>query len=399
MNIVLKNIDEKTKNFRISKNQKQTIENTKKFCKKYSIKIIDNRIDYLTLKIWVKNSNTINLENYLSLVYDYETIQNKQNKIEHLQNINISDKFYIINNWLAFWNQKKIYSIYDKDKNKIAQLILKNESNLKKNRNVINSLEFKWLFFKCYKEYLQDFFLFFWISTKDKDIIKRIDYCIDLQWIEVFELLEYLKDIYKKSKNVNSLTATDKKILQENNSDITYWRAITYKNFFSNYNDLKIYDKILDILENYKNRKVNWKNPYADYLSSDFPITRIELKKKKFTNLTDNSIKWVFQNIESLFFDYLLRFFVINLSFYIWINNTLNWKKVFLAKEQKSKSLFHSITMALAYLNNIKELAWENELYKFLYKNFPELENIKPIDLIDEIWLSDFFTWISDDLL
>ncbi|MDR3150421.1 MAG: hypothetical protein LBU14_02110 [Candidatus Peribacteria bacterium] len=46
------------------------------------------------------------------------------------------------------------------------------------------------------------------------------------------------------------------------------------------------------------------------------PITRIEYKKHKFSNLYDNSIDWLFDNIEKLFFDYLLRFFNLDLSLY-----------------------------------------------------------------------------------
>jgi hypothetical protein len=70
------------------------------------------------------------------------------------------------------------------------------------------------------------------------------------------------------------------------------------------------------VLDQHKKTKINGENPYKDYLNSNVPITRNELSKKKFDNLRNNSINWIFDNIESLFFDYLLWFFEIDLSLY-----------------------------------------------------------------------------------
>ncbi len=55
--------------------------------------------------------------------------------------------------------------------------------------------------------------------------------------------------------------------------------------------------------------------------------------------------------------------------------------------------------MAQSYLNNIKDLQSSEFLYKFIYKIYPELENIKPLDLASILELSDFFSWFSDDVI
>lgn len=326
MNVVLKNIQEKIKKNKLTKIQKNLLKNTEKFCKKYDVKIIYQNIDFINVKILEKNKNLKIIEENIKTVYPYWDLLDSKIEMKKLyNNLVLFDKFILVFSWFAFSNQKKIYNIYDEDKNKIWQITLKNQIKLKSNNNVIDSLELSWLFFKCYESYFLEFLEYFWISLEKNWILKRLDYCIDIQWLEVFELLEFLKNIHKNTKNVNSITATDKKAILENNVDFKYWKQEIYKNFFSEHNDLKIYDKILDILENYLKRKVNGKNPYQDYLDSDLPIVRIELKKKKFKNLTDNSIKWVFQNIEALFFDYLKRYFDIDLSLYLrsWKNSKL----------------------------------------------------------------------------
>lgn len=386
MNIISKKVEEKLNKNRLLDEQKKRLKNTVKFSKNFDIKIIYSKIDWVTLKITNLNQNLSYIKENIKIIHTFDYIFDKNTDITKLHNTKIIfNKFIIVFAWLTFWNQKLLYDIYDFSKNKIWQIVFKNEINIKTNKNVINSLQLSWLFFKCYDEHFLELLNYFWISDTKQDIIKRIDYCIDIKWIEVFEILQYLKQIHKKSKSHYWLTATDKKILLKNkNSDLKYWTQEIYKKFSSEHNTLVIYDKILDILDNYFKRKVNWINPYQSYLDSDLPILRIEYRKTKFKNLTDNSISWVFQNIEALFFDYLLRYFDIDLSLYQWVDKTLNWKKIFLAKEEKSKKFYHSLTMFLAYANNLKEMVWENEFYKIIFKNFPNIESTNSLKLLDE---------------
>lgn len=62
MNIVLKNIHKILEEKRLTKIQKNTLEKTKKFAKKYDIKIIDSRVNFLTIKILNLNKNLENIK-------------------------------------------------------------------------------------------------------------------------------------------------------------------------------------------------------------------------------------------------------------------------------------------------------------------------------------------------
>lgn len=364
------------------------------FSKQYNIKIIYQNIDFIRIKL-LDDNFLLKIEDKLKVVYTYQDIFENKTDFTKLQNISLFDnKFFIFFSWLTFWNQKLLYDIYDYDKNKIWQIVIKNPKHRKIWKNVINSLELSWLFFKCYEDYFFSFLEYFKIDLHQKDILKRLDYCIDIKWIEVPEILNFIKPVYKKSKSVNWLTHTDKKKMSELTTDLKFWRTETFINFFNSLNDLKIYDKILDLVDNYMKRKVDWKNPYQDYLDSDLPILRIELKKKweAFANIEDNSIEFILDHIQELFFDYLKRYFYIDFSLYENEDSiSLNWKKIYLAKQEKQKKILHSFIMAQAYLKNIEDYTSKNELYKFLLELYPDIpEKANSLELLDEFDVYDY---------
>jgi hypothetical protein len=416
MNLITKRVDEKLAKWKLIKSKKIVLENTKKFAKKFNVNLVYSKIDFLTLRI-EKNNFIQDLELSVYKSYSYQDLYDKDIDFNCLYWIKkVLDKFYIIYTGLAFGNQKKVYSVFDFEKNKIWQIVLRNESEIKANKNVVNEIEFKGLFFKCYDDFLDSWLVLLSIEKTKLNIVKRLDFCVDFAWIEVFELLRYIKLLSKKSKVVNALTGLTKKNIldylaknqsKSNISDlekqtwlkIKYWTKETYIKYSSNDNDLKIYDKILDVIDQHKTSKINWVNPYLDYLNSNVPITRIEYKKKNFKNLYDNSLNRLFQNIESLFFDYLLRFFNVDFSFYKWVDITLNWKKSFLAKEKKQKNLYHSMIMAQAYLRNIDDIAWKEVRQRFLLKIFPDMENLNFLDLITSFELQNYFMWFNDTLI
>jgi len=387
---------------------------TYNFSRKNNIKIIYKNLDFLTVKLNRDINILKEIENTLTQIYIWDDIYlNTDINLIYNKKI-IFDRFFIIYAWNVYWWQKQLYNIYDFEKNKVWQVVLKNLSSRKNNKNIINSLELSWLFFKCYyKKYFDDFLKLFEINKNQQNIVKRLDYCVDFKWIEVFEYLPFLKDINKISKvrkwftwldykQVMDLKEVDfYKKLKNGSIEIKHWNQQTYIRYSNVRNDLKIYDKVLRVLDEIVKKKVKvyWENPYKDYFHSDLPITRFEIKKKNFIWLWDNSLNFYLDNIESLFFDYLLNYFEINLSYYVWENISLNWKKLYLAKEEKQKNIYHSFMMARAYLSNIKEYTWDKTLYKFLFKEYPELEKIKPLELIDPIEFSDYFNWISDELI
>lgn len=408
----IKELKKNLSNFKTKKSKIEYIENIKNkkkklhyftylnFYEKHKIKIIYQNIDYLTIKI-EKNENLYKKLNSLPQYNHQEIKQNNINikNIFHYKMLN----YYIINLWIIFNWQKHIYWIYDSDNNKIWSITYIDENIKKNNHNVINTIELTWLFFKCYKNDLDNIFNFLNIDKKENNIIKRLDYCVDFLWIEVFQLLEYLKSIHKKtdlkkSKNVIWLTATD---LKQNevkfNSDLRYWNQETYKNFLWTLNDLKIYDKILDLLQpDLLKRKVKWENPYYKYINSNLPITRIELKKKSasFTKMNNNSYEYLSENIEVLFFDYLLKFFDIDLSILIWDSVSLNWKKTnFLAKEKKDKSILRCIQMIKANIKTLENITWKEHVIKILdsiypwdINTLPYLDQFESYELITDIF-------------
>lgn len=388
----LSNENKKIKKTHSYQFQEEYILNTYDFSKKYDINIIYQNIDFIRIKLKEDNYSLKIIKDTLKTIYTYQDIL-QNNTWFHLwfYNIKLFDKFYMIYSWSIFWNQKLLYDIYDISKNKIWQLTIKNPDIKKQNKNVISSLELSWLFFKCYESYFLNIIDYFKINIQENNIVKRLDYCIDIKWIEVPQILESIQKVYRKAKSVEWLVYTDKKKIQENATILEFWRTDTFKNFFNTHNDLKIYDKILDLVDNYLKRKVDWINPYQDYIDSYLPITRIELKKKweSFTHMTNNSIDFLLDNIEALFFDYLKRYFSIDLSLYIWENISLNWQKLFLAKEEKQKKIQHSYIMAQAYLKNIEDICWINEVYNFLLELYPNIKTYeKPLDEFD---IADIF--------
>lgn len=388
MTVILKRQYAKLLPKKFKTQKEKNIVKTHLFSKKNNINICYKKIDFLKIKLLKEdNYNLRNIEFQLIHPTISQDIYNSE--IKEVKNKKILfEKFFVVYAWLVYGNQKKLYDIYDFDKNKIWQIVLKNEVPTKSNKNVIDSIEFSWLFFKCYEKYLDHFLKYFRISKNRQDLVKRLDYCIDIEWLEVFQLIAYIKELHRKTKNIYGLSATDIKAISHNSTNIKYWKQEIYVNFFSAHNDLKIYDKILDILQNYRNRKVDGKNPYQSYLDSDNPIIRIELKKKKFQNLRDNSINWVLDNIQALFFDYLLKYFEVDFSYYVWKDLTLNWKQIFLAKEEKEKSLFHAYTMAKAYLWTIEDFVWEDWLQHFMHEISPSIVEKNHSYFQDELdWL------------
>lgn len=359
------------------------------------LKVYYKNIDYLIAEIKELNTNIMNVIQTPLRTYNHKlNIEKHHWFITDFQNFQILDKFYLINLWIIFWWQLQIYWIYDKDKNKVWTFVYKIPDINKNNFNAYTSLELTGLFFKCYNKYFDSILSYFSIDRKINGVLKRLDYCVDFKGIEVPQILEYLKEVHQnqKIKNYNGLTFTDLKALQERNYDLQFWKTETGKKFINNANTLTIYDKILDIVQNYMKRKVDWINPYQDYLDSDEPITRIELKKLAgaFSKINDNSIDNVLNKIDLRYFDYLKKYFVCDFSLLLWKDISLNWKKDYLAKNQKEKKILHSFIMAQTYLKNIEEYCWKKEVYKFLFKLYPELEDIKPIELLDEFEAFEF---------
>lgn len=364
--------------------------------KKEGISIFYKSIDYLTLKIKEKNLNISEIEEKLYLPQNsYDVHQWVKQKID------ILDKFFLVFQWLVFWNKKKIYDLYDQDLNKLWQLTLKNENIKNIPKNVIDNIELSGLFFTSYRSSLDDILKYFKISSSEQWVLKRIDYCVDLIWLEVFQFLDkYLLDIHKENEDFVNLTGLDYKKLIDWHKNFNYWKCRTWFKKNSEANNFRVYDKILDCVKNDLKLKVNWENPYKKYIDSDSPILRIEIQKKSqwLKHLKNNSLNFLIENIDSLFWDHLKRYFEKKFFDLDFDYDSINWKQLHLAKQEKDKRIWHIYKMARAYLRSIQQIEWEKQLHRFIYDEYPELDNIKMFDLLDPFEIQDYYSWITETL-
>jgi len=348
-------------------------------------RIINKTIDYLKIKL-------INLEFiYEKLlitcpdVYSSTDLFNLDFNSPYTKCFNPFWDIYILNMW-TIWNTKHRFDIFTFDKIKIWNIIIP----LIEYKSNIAYLELSWMYFKIYDlknndiyfnkyEYLSDFFEYLYIDVTVQKILKRIDFNIDIWGLEVFELLDYIKDKETfKGYEVKDLNWIDRNKLNINEWIFKYWKTTTSFTSIWAYHKVIVYDKILDLLKKHMKTKVNWVNPFLSYIKSETPITRVELVKKweSFLHMKDNSILWVFWHIESLFFDYMSRVFSFPLSSFSTSEiETLNWKKIFLAKSQREKNLLHSLTMFKAYWQNIIDIIWEFEFKEIVLDKFWNILN------------------------
>lgn len=399
MNTIIKEANKNNKKINWEKIKENYEENLTKLLEKHKINIYYENIDYFTAEIKENNSNIEYILKKLYIPYNHKKdIKKKQKHIELYNYILILNKFYLLNLWVIFGWQLQIYWIYDIDKNKLWSFTYKLPTSPRENYNAFTSLELTWLFFHSYNDYFDEMLSYFSVDRFSNWIIKRLDYCLDIKWVEVPELLFYLKELHQrqKIKNVNWLNHTDLKNLQEKNYNLQFWKTETYKKFLNNANTLIIYDKCLDIVQNYMLRTIDWINPYQDYVSSNLPITRIELKKttSAFHKIQDNSINTMLSRIRPLFYDYLKKYFICDFSLLIWKNISLNWKKIYLAQKEKEIKITHTLTMIKAYLSNLETIYWKDWVYKFLFELYPDLENVSSLNLMDEFEFMDFYDQI-----
>jgi acyl-ACP thioesterase len=67
------------------------------------------------------------------------------------------------------------------------------------------------------------------------------------------------------------------------------------------------------------------------------------------TDLKDNSLNYFFENLEALFFDYIKRYFDIDLSYFVANLKKVDRSKNFLAQDVKYKKLERTLKMFKAY--------------------------------------------------
>jgi len=324
------------------KKNKTTINNTNEILKLNPFVYYEN-IDFLTIKLpeWLDVLKTLNW-----------IVENS-----HEYNLNFWFKIVFFDWW--FWKQMKYYKLIDPENNEICNIKIK-QITQKKNKNVFNAIEFNWLFFKSYFEYFEYFLEIFEIDKNKSEIVKRIDFCIDFWNIEIKDFMKYYKNIYKKEYWV------------------WIWDQLTYKNIKMDRHELVLYNKKLDILEKNKHKtKVNWYYVYKEYIKENFPITRLEYRKKSraIRELTNNSINALFKYIKQYSLDYFNKFY--DLDIIEVYKETSKFKryerperKDILVTEISNKKLKLYLSMANAYMDNYSSIKSEKILFERLYEKY-----------------------------
>lgn len=383
----------------------QKIIKTYHFSKRNNLEVFYKNIDFLT--IWIERKDFTEKLEKLTKVCSYDDISNANNSLTDIllkfPIVRITDKFFFVFSGLTFNNKKQIYSLYDYDRNKIWQIVLRNEEQIKSSeKNIKNQIELSWLFFKCYQDYLNEFLDKLEVNRYEQDIIWRIDYCVDFKWLEVFKIVKYVSDRVKKTVKVyNDLPRADrKKLMREKNAEVKYWNQTVWLAIKWSRQDFKVYDKTLDIVENYLKRKVDWKNPHAEYIKSNSPIFRIEVKRKSasMTDLKDNSLNYFFENLEALFFDYIKRYFDIDLSYFVANLKKVDRSKNFLAQDVKYKKLERTLKMFKAYWETLKLWGGNKFLKKKFADIFPEADKMSYFEALPQEMLEDFLQLPTDKM-
>lgn len=319
-----------------------TIQNTNDFLKKNPFVYYEN-IDYLTLKLR-EDLDILKTLNWLC-----------HNSHEYY----LDNDFKIIFTDWGYWKQLKYYKIVDSYLNEVCNIKIKQPTE-KKNRNVYSAIEFNWIFFKSYYEYLDYILSLFSMDREKQNIVKRIDYCIDWWNVEVKDFIKYYKNKQKKDYWV------------------WVWKELTYKNIKLDRHELVLYNKKLDILEKGKHKtQANWEYIYRQYIKEDFPITRLEYRKKSraLRELTDNSINALFNYCKQYTLDYFNKFYDLDIieiytetSSFSRLDRPKRKDKLVTNITNKKIGLY--LSMANAYMDNYTSIKSEKHFFQKLYEKY-----------------------------
>lgn len=355
------------------KNKKSvTLKTTKKTPlrhKQNTVSLYRKSIDYLTLRL---KENSVFLKNIAWLV--------ENNNTKHLDH-GFTIK-YISN---VYGDRLRRFDILSETWEMLAQLRLRNPAktpppvefksefhdkpifiNLPtpNEPQVFTEIEFVWLFFLAYSDYLPYFLELLEFNPTAQKTVSRIDYCFDICWIDCHS---FLKKYFTNFKEVRTHKVDGRDT----------WQMIKTDRI-----ELATYNKLLDIIENGKLKIVSeWLNPYQRYFDPWKPITRIEYRKnaKSCKELPDSSLNGILAVIESHACDYVNDNFKIDFR-------ELSWTKKYIPVNQTVESydrntdpliaskvkerLYRSSKMAESCLKSYSELTSKEEMFNELYSKY-----------------------------
>ena len=124
---------------------------------------------------------------------------------------------------------------------------------------------------------------------------------------------------------------------------------------------------------------MNWEYPYKQYIKEEFPITRLEYRKKSraIRELTNNSINALFKYSKQYALDYFNKFYELDIiEVYKETSKFTRIKrperKDILVTQITNKKLWMYLSMASAYLDNYSSIKSEKVIFQKLYEKYWE---------------------------
>lgn len=308
-------------------------------------KIYHKWVDYKTIEL--KNANFSKIEK-LPLVKHYDIIDNIMFPYYK------AGKYKIVKTRELWHNSgMAIYWVYDRWNKKLWQI----KQFYQEDKSHKNVLELRGLFCHFHEQDTQDILEVVGLENQYSKQILHIDYCIDVLDYSVEEVVEAIKS--EKEYKI--------KLIKEK------WK-IEYYCIKTSKTEIKIYNKIQDILDNHKNEQ-----RYKDYILLNRAVTRIEVAFKD-TNNWGNRTYWaILKKIEWLFCDMLNKTLAINsglwASFKKWINVIKEVIEKWVEKVREVREVLdYNVKTLKRAITNLQFLLSEKEQKTYIEKELKSCE-------------------------
>lgn len=334
-----------------------------------------SNIDYLTIKL-VENTDIVKTLHWLT--------ENSPNYLIDCGGFKIQYESVL------FGGQLTVLRLYDDKGNKLGCIHLKNnvlrsDGMQKQNKNVATNVEFTGDFWKLYGEYFPFFCDFFGIDVEKEKNVTRLDYCIDIAWIDVDE-------VYKKYRAPFDVW------LWKDGQGFYLGNVLTGWTDKSDRHEMAIYNKKLDILKKNKHNieTLIGEKPYMQYIKETFPITRFEYRAtSRSLREASASVNYCIQYGRQLACSYASRFYMLDLTVFFEDFKRFDFpvRSDPLISVMLGKKAYMASCMIKAYCSSLRDYKTEAHVFELLYQMYGDrlqnyLEKKHPTREQDEKWNS-----------
>lgn len=315
---------------------------------KFIFMLFRDSLDFLDIRLtsnsdWLKNLYGL-VENSHIMLLDFWFYVSFQYQTESRKVLWIKDKFNVEIIYISLY-------IWDSKKNSEGSYC-----------------QFVWHFFTLHFDYLDYFLNLFWIDKNAPDRVRRFDYCFDC---------------YSSPSDLDNFRfSTNWKITKFHDNDYFSWlKIVVWDSKDTKSHEISLYDKKLDTLLKRKYQYNIPDNPYKKLLDTKSHITRLECRffnrslRRLLSNWKkNNSLNRIINDSRTLAFQYLSK----------WYNLPFDNDSSFVRTSSKPDNNFKKISeqklhlyksQASAYMENIRDLESEKELFDFIRKSFPAIDD------------------------